>query len=480
MAPDLLLATNTPALAALQRMTESVPIVFVQVTDPIGDGFVASFARPGGRITGLTNFEPTMGGKWLEILKEIAPGVVELELLFNPQTSPGGGSFYSRQIEAAAATFAMQPIPMPLRNASEIEPAVAEFARNSNSGLVICLDSFMNVHRKLIMGLAARHRLPAIYPFRYFAAEGGLVSYGVDRDDLYRRVAAYVDRILRGAKPADLPVEAADEIRTCDQPQDREGARPRRAAIAARPRRRGDRMKTARVHHASRRRGGGWPLAARAQQPERMRRVGVLMYTTPDEPESQARIAALAQGLAGSGLGRRAQRADRHPLERGRCRAPAQGRGGTGRARLGCARGRCRPDHGDAATGDPHRADRVCPGPRSSRQRLYQEPSAAGRQYDRLQPVRIRLEREVAWIAQGDRAASLARGCRSRSSGRSRWGWTMGRDPGLCVADGRGAEPDPCARHGRRNRTRRGRLCGRSERRPDRGGGHASRRFNAI
>ena len=128
--------------------------------------------------------------------------------MFNPQTSPGGGSFYSRQIEAAAATFAMQPIPMPLRNATEIEPAVAEFARNSNSGLVIVSDSFMNVHRKLIMGLAARHLLPAIYPFRYFAAEGGLVSYGVDRDDSYRRAAAYVDRILRGAKPADLPVEA--------------------------------------------------------------------------------------------------------------------------------------------------------------------------------------------------------------------------------------------------------------------------------
>ena len=189
-------------------MTDLVPVVFVQVTDPIGDGFVASFARPGGRITGLTNFEPTMGGKWLEILKEIAPRVGRVGLLFNPQTSPGGGSFYSRQIEAAAATFAMQPIPMPLRNATEIEPAVAEFARNSNTGLVIVSDSFMNVHRKLIMGLAARHLLPAIYPFRYFAAEGGLVSYGVDRDDSYRRAAAYVDRILRGAKPADLPVEA--------------------------------------------------------------------------------------------------------------------------------------------------------------------------------------------------------------------------------------------------------------------------------
>jgi putative ABC transport system substrate-binding protein len=208
MAPDLLLATNTPALIALQRSTDSIPIVFVQVSDPIGAGFVASLARPGGRITGLTNFEPTMGGKWLEILKELAPGVVRVGLLFNPQTSPGGGSFYSRPIEAAAATFAMRPIRIPLHNATEIEPAVAEFARHSNSGLVIVSDSFMVVHRKLIMELAARHRLPAIYPFRYFAAEGGLVSYGVDRDDSYWRVAAYVDRILRGAKPADLPVEA--------------------------------------------------------------------------------------------------------------------------------------------------------------------------------------------------------------------------------------------------------------------------------
>jgi putative ABC transport system substrate-binding protein len=208
MAPDLLLATSTPALAALQRMTDSVPIVFVQVSDPIGDGFVASLARPGGRITGLTNFEPTMGGKWLEVLKEIAPGIVRVGLLFNPQTSPGGGSFYSRQIEAAAATFAMQPLPMPLRNATEIEPAIIEFARNSNSGLVILSDPFVVTHRELVMGLAARHRLPAIYPFRYIARAGGLVSYGVDIGDSYRRVATYVDRILRGAKPADLPIEA--------------------------------------------------------------------------------------------------------------------------------------------------------------------------------------------------------------------------------------------------------------------------------
>jgi putative tryptophan/tyrosine transport system substrate-binding protein len=189
-------------------MTDSVPIVFVQVSDPIGDGFVASLARPGGRITGLTNFEPTMGGKWLEILKEIDPGLVRVGLLFNPQTSPGRGSFYSRQIEAAAATFAMQTVPMPLRNATEIEPAIIEFARISNSGLVILSDPFVVTHRGLVMGLAARHRLPAIYPFRYIAMAGGLVSYGVDVADSYQRMATYVDRILRGAKPADLPVEA--------------------------------------------------------------------------------------------------------------------------------------------------------------------------------------------------------------------------------------------------------------------------------
>ena len=149
-----------------------------------------------------------MGGKWLEILKEIAPGVARIALLFNPQTSPGGGSFYSRPIEAAAATLAMQPISMPFHNATEIEPAITEFVRHSNCGLVILSDAFVLVHRKRIIGLAARHGLPAIYPLRFYATEGGLVSYGIDREDSYRRAAAYVDRILRGAKPADLPVEA--------------------------------------------------------------------------------------------------------------------------------------------------------------------------------------------------------------------------------------------------------------------------------
>jgi putative ABC transport system substrate-binding protein len=207
MTPDVLFGSSTPALAALRRETSSIPIVFVQVSDPIGDGFVASLARPGGHMTGLTNFEPTMGGKWVEILKEIAPALSQIAILFNPQTSPGGGSYYTRPIEDAAASFAVRTIAMPMHDAAEIEPSIKAFARDSNGGLIALPDAFNVVHRERIIGLAAQHRLPAVYFFRFFATDGGLVSYGVDRNDSFRRGAAYVDRILRGAKPADLPVE---------------------------------------------------------------------------------------------------------------------------------------------------------------------------------------------------------------------------------------------------------------------------------
>jgi putative ABC transport system substrate-binding protein len=193
---------------ALWRETKSIPTVFAQVSDPIGEGFVASLARPGGHMTGLTNFEPSLGGKWLEILREIAPAVSRVALLFNPQTSPGGGSYYSRPIEAAAAALGMQPIAMPVHAVDDVEPAVKSFARDPAGGLVVLSDSFSVVNRKVIIGLAAQHRLPAIYFFRFFVTDGGLVSYGVDRSESFRRAAAYVDRILRGAKPSDLPVEA--------------------------------------------------------------------------------------------------------------------------------------------------------------------------------------------------------------------------------------------------------------------------------
>ena len=208
LAPDVIFSSSTPASLALRRATKSIPIVFAQVSDPIGEGFVASLARPGGHMTGLTNFEPSMGGKWLEILREIAPGVSRAALLFNPQTSPGGGSYYSRPIEIAAAALGIQPIAMPVNAVGNMEPAVKSFARDPNGSLVVLADSFSVVNRKLIIGLAAQYRLPAIFFFRFFVTDGGLVSYGVDRSDSFRRAAAYVDRILRGAKPVDLPVEA--------------------------------------------------------------------------------------------------------------------------------------------------------------------------------------------------------------------------------------------------------------------------------
>src|SRR5262249_40307284 len=207
VAPDVLFTSSTQTSVALWRQTRSIPIVFAQVSDPIGEGFVASLARPGGHMTGLTNFEPSMGGKWLEILREIAPAVSRVALLFNPQTSPGGGSYYSRPIEVAAAALGIQPIAMPVNAVGDVEPAVQSFARDPNGSLVVLSDAFSVVNRKLIIGLAAQYRLPAIYFFRFFVTDGGLVSYGVDRSDSFRRAAAYVDRILRGAKPADLPVE---------------------------------------------------------------------------------------------------------------------------------------------------------------------------------------------------------------------------------------------------------------------------------
>jgi putative ABC transport system substrate-binding protein len=204
--PDLILATNTPVLAAL-RQGNPLPIVFVQVIDPIGQGFVASLARPGGNITGFTNFEPAMASKWLEMLKEIAPGVARVALMFNPDTAPFAGMFW-QPVEHAAPSFDVKPIQAPVRDVGEIERAIEALARDGNGGLIVLSDTSTTNHRDLIIALAARHRLPTVYPFRFFAANGGLMSYGSDTADVYRRAASYVDRILKGEKPGDLPVQA--------------------------------------------------------------------------------------------------------------------------------------------------------------------------------------------------------------------------------------------------------------------------------
>jgi putative ABC transport system substrate-binding protein len=205
LAPDLILATSTPVLAAL-RQENPLPIVFVQVTDPIGSGFVPNLARPGGSLTGFTSFEFTIGSKWLEALKHVAPAVTRVALIFNPDTAPFAHLFW-QPVEDAAPSFDVEPMQAPVRDVGEIERTVAAFARQ-NGGLMVLPDVSTTNHRDLIIALAARHRLPAVYPYRYFATSGGLMSYGSDLADVYRRAASYVDRILKGAVPGDLPVQA--------------------------------------------------------------------------------------------------------------------------------------------------------------------------------------------------------------------------------------------------------------------------------
>jgi putative ABC transport system substrate-binding protein len=206
LAPDVILATSTPVLAALHQGNPR-PIVFVQVTDPVGNGFVPNLARPGGNLTGFTSFEFSIGTKWLEALKHVAPAVGRVAVIFNPDTAPFARKFL-QPVEDAASSFDVEPVQSPFRDPAEIEHAIAAFARTANGGMMVLPDLSTANHRDLIIALAARYRLPAVYPFRYFAASGGLMSYGSDLADIYRRAAGYVDRILKGASPGDLPVQA--------------------------------------------------------------------------------------------------------------------------------------------------------------------------------------------------------------------------------------------------------------------------------
>jgi len=206
--PEVIVGYTTPAVLALRRETSTIPIVFVQVSDPIGTGFITNLAHPGGNITGFTNFEASMVGKWAEMLKEIAPGISRVAFLFNPETAPYVTRYYQRPLEAAVKSLGMQPWGNPVRNVREIESAITALGRESGGGLIVMPDSFNIVHRDRIMVLAAQHQLPAISPYRFAAQEGGLISYGVDQVELFRQAAAYVDRILKGEKPADLPVQA--------------------------------------------------------------------------------------------------------------------------------------------------------------------------------------------------------------------------------------------------------------------------------
>jgi putative tryptophan/tyrosine transport system substrate-binding protein len=205
--PDLILSQNTPTTAALLQQTQTIPVIFAVVSDPVGSGFVASFPRPGGNFTGFTNIEDSQGGKWLELLKEIAPPINRVAFLFNPEAAPYAKNFIS-PLKAAAASLAVEAIVAPVHDKSELESVTAATARAPNGGLIVMTDSFMTSHRAEITALAARYRLPAVYPFRYFVEVGGLLSYGNDVLDSFRRAATYADRILNGAKPSELPVQA--------------------------------------------------------------------------------------------------------------------------------------------------------------------------------------------------------------------------------------------------------------------------------
>ena len=206
LAPDVILSTGSPSAAALQQATRTVPIVFVTVVDPVGSGFVDSLAQPAGNITGFTLFEYSISGKWLELLKEIAPGVTRVAIIRDPALTAGGGQL--GVIQAVAPSFGMEVTPVNVRDAGEIERAVTAFARQPNGGLIVTASTLAAVHRDLLIALAARRKLPAVYFARYVALAGGLISYGPDYVDQYRRAAGYVDRILKGEKPADLPVQA--------------------------------------------------------------------------------------------------------------------------------------------------------------------------------------------------------------------------------------------------------------------------------
>jgi putative ABC transport system substrate-binding protein len=212
-APDLILANSTPVLTALRTTTTALPIVFTQVTDPIGQRFVTNLARPGGNLTGFTNFEFSIGGKWLQTLKEIVPSLTRVATVYNPSTAPYAEALL-QPIGAAARSFSVTAMAAPAEDAGALERAIETFARNPNGGLIVLPDVSTVQHRDLIIALAARHRLPAIYPYRYFAVSGGLVSYGTDITDVFRRAAGYIDRILKGEKPGDLPVQAPAKFET--------------------------------------------------------------------------------------------------------------------------------------------------------------------------------------------------------------------------------------------------------------------------
>lgn len=205
--PELVIGATTPAVAALQAASRSVPIVFIMVSDPVGSGLVPNIARPGGNITGLTNFEPSLGGKWFEFVRELAPSIQRVGFMLNPDRAPARGTNFVQSFETSARALGVTPTTLSVQSPADIETTMTALAASGPAGLAVMPDAFTQVNRSHIISLAARLRLPTVYPYRFFAAEGGLLSYGTDPLDLHRRLAFPVDRLLRGTKAADLPVQ---------------------------------------------------------------------------------------------------------------------------------------------------------------------------------------------------------------------------------------------------------------------------------
>jgi len=209
--PEVMLIETTPQVAAFMQESRTIPIVFVNVSDPIGSGFVASLAHPGGAVTGFISNEPALGSKWVQVLNDIAPRVRRVGFLFNPSTAPYVGPFF-RSAEAAAATYGVELTALPIHDEIEMDDKLGTFGREPAGGLIVMPEIFTTVHHKRIVALANQYRLPTVHAFRFFATSGGLISYGVDIADQFRRAASYVDRILRGEKPGDLPVQAQTRL----------------------------------------------------------------------------------------------------------------------------------------------------------------------------------------------------------------------------------------------------------------------------
>jgi putative ABC transport system substrate-binding protein len=207
LGPDVILGQSAAVVAALLSTTRTIPIVFLHVADPVAYGFVSNLARPGGNVTGITNIEPTIGGKWLQLLKEIAPAVTRAALLVNPDTQPDRGAIFINPFEAAARSLGVTSVKGDVRDLQSIEAVMARLAAEPRGGVVVAPDAFFASHSTQIVALAERFRLAAVYPYRYYVAQGGLLCYGVNNVDLFRQAAPYVDRILRGAKAADLPIQ---------------------------------------------------------------------------------------------------------------------------------------------------------------------------------------------------------------------------------------------------------------------------------